>query len=287
MSDLNTDKQMLDPKNIAKMGLGFTEENHPFVADIAKGSTLGVGVKTVSLDAATPLVMPPTVIVVLAGPRMYKNNPVKLRTLKALLETHATNVSGIDVEYNIDTADSPAGHDGQPHQVPTQNKRSAVNPSFTIPEVTGNLVWRFFNQWGWDMVHPDSNASFSHMSEDEALPFVSSSYSMVMAAIQFDPSGVPKNIIDGAFYSNMFPTTPGGAIGFERAIGTSNTRERNITFSAHLRHNEKTRELMVDIAKELKLGTVRSGTNDMPSYDYVKDYVANSSLMEEVEKINA
>ena len=278
-------QQMLDPSNVSKLGLGLKDTAH--VADMTVGATLGVGVKSISLDAATPLVMPPVMIVVLQAPMMYDKQQIKIDTLKALLETHATAVNGIDVEYNIDTADSPVGHDGQVHQVPTQNKRSAVNPSFTIPEVTGNLVWRFFNQWGFDMCHPDTNASFSHLSEKvaQALPFVSSSYSMTMAAIQFDPSGIPENIIDGAFYSNMFPTAPGGAIGFEKTIGTSNTRERSITFSAHLRHNEHTRDLMIDIAKQLKLGNVRKGPNPIPLHKDVKDYVKLSGIMDEVAAI--
>lgn len=277
------DIQLLSPSEVTKLGLGYHDTDS--VADIAKGSTLGLGIKTVSLDAATPLVMPPVIIVVLAAPRMYAGNITKIRTLKALLESHATAVSGIDLEYNIDTAESPAGHDGQSHMVPTRNKRSPVSPSFTLPEIGGNLVWRFFNQWGFDMVHPDTGVAFSHMSAEEALPFISSSFSMTMAAIQFDPSGAPKNIIDGAFYSNMFPTSPGGAMGFERNIGTANTRERNVTFSAHLRHNESTRDLMIDIATELKLGTVRTGAAQPPSFEDVRDYVKSSNLMDEVAAI--
>jgi hypothetical protein len=273
------DKQMLSTEQVKALGFN----NAKFVSDIAKGSTLGIGLKTISLDAATPLVMPPAIIVVLQTPAMYDKDTVKIRTLKALLETHATNFSGIDVEYNLDTADSPLGHDGQPLQVPTQTKRSPISPSATIPEVTGNLVWRFFNNWVWNISDPDTGQAFQHLANTSTnLPFVSSSYSMTMAVIQFDPSRRPENIIDGAFCANMFPTSPGGPIGFERAIGTSNTRERNVVFSAHLRHNARTRDLMVEIAKELKLGSIAGKTGGMPTADYVKDFVKSSQILEDI-----
>lgn len=213
--NMENDQQMLTPGEIASLGLydkDSIEANFPHMADVVKGATLGVGVRTINIDAATPLVMPPIQLVVLAVPRMYSKMPDRIKLLKALIETHPTSVTGIDFGYTIETADSPIGHDSQTHKVPLRNKRSEVSPSFTYQELTGNIVWRFFNQWGWDMLSPDGNASFAHLPEEDSLPFVSSSYSMVMAAIQFDPSGIAKNIIDGAFYANMFPTDPAGTI---------------------------------------------------------------------------
>lgn len=276
------ENQMLSPGDVAALGTGYG----PNVSDIAKGSTLGIGIKTISLDAATPLVMPPAIFVVLQTPAMYDSFPVRQRTLKALLETHATAISGIDVEYNLEVSDSPVGHDGQPMQVPTSTKRSGISPSFTIPEVTGNLVWRFWNEYVWHIADPDNGGAFSHLAGSNVnLPYVSSSYAITGAVIQFDPSRRPENIIDGAFIANMFPTSPGGSIGFERTIGTSSTKERNVTFSAHLRHNAKTRALMIEIAKELKLGSIAGKTGAMPTPEYVKDFVKSSQILQDIEAV--
>lgn len=280
------DTQMYNLSDIENLGFGDQANNEGrFVADMVKGGTRGIGIKDISLDAATPLVLPPTILVVLAVPQMYAGNEVKSRALKALIEEHPTNVSGIDFGYTIDTAEAQVGHDGQPMLVPIKNKRSTVQPSFTIPEINGMGVWRFFNQWGWDMCHPDTNASFSHLAPEDMVPFVSSSYSMTMCAIQPDPTGDPNNILDGAFYTNMFPTDPGGNIGFERTIGAPATKERSVTFGAHLRHSEKTRDLVKEIYRALGLHNARSGLNRTPTYSEVSDYVANSGIADEIANL--
>lgn len=226
------------------------------VANLTAGSTLGIdGIRTVSLDAATPLVFPPAVIVVTQMPTMYNSNPEFAQMLKTIIETHPTGVSNIDVEYTLNTEETKVGHDGQTIKVPTQTERSAINPEFTFQEVTGNLIWESFYKWITDTQDADTEASMTHIDGSaSALPWVSSTYSMSIAVIQFDPTFQPDNIIGGAFISNMFPTTPGGGMGLERQIGQSAVKERSVSFTGYLRHNRNTRGLLVDIAKKLSLG---------------------------------
>jgi hypothetical protein len=183
------------------------------------------------------------------------NSPAFARMLKTIMETHATSVTGIELQYSVETATSVVGHDGQTIKVPTQVKRTEVNPTFTFPEVTGNLIWEVFNRWAFDLGDPDTNA----FAASQATPntFVSSAYSLSMAAIQFDASMLPQNIIGGAFYSNMFPTDPAGGFGLERTIGTSKTPERSVAFTGHIRHNWQTRQLLVQLATDLGLGRMR------------------------------
>lgn len=277
----NNNPMIID--NASAIGYG----SNPRVANLALGSTLGPGVRSVSLDAATPLVLPPATIVVLHTPTMYDNNPAIGQMIKVLLETQATAVDGIDIEYTLDTSDSPIGHDGQSIKVPTQTKRSEVSPTFTIPEVTGNLVWDLFTKWITDIQDADTIASMTHL-DNPTIPFVSSTYSISMAVIQFDPSGNPDNIVGGGFISNMFPTTA-GPFGLERQIGQSSTKERSIPFTGYLRHNKSTRAALVDIAKQLNLGSwaLRSGAARQPglSVDQISQYLTDSELSKAIESM--
>lgn len=279
------EQQMIDGKDLINAGLGYKATDQ--VADLSQGATMGIGLKSFIMDASTPMVFPPAFFIVLQTPFMYSDNrfAVKRRIMKTLMESHAKEISGIDVEYSMDSAEGPAGHDGQQQGVPTRNKRNAISPSMVIPEVHGGLVWRFFTQWGRDILDPDTQASFSHLSDKEAIPFVSSSYSITAAVIQPDPSFLPQNIVDGVFLTNMWPTTA-GSLGIQRTIGTSNTMDRTINFQAVLRHNDKTRDIMVQIAQQLKLGQLRSGGQmGMPTAASVEDFVTGSNLAKEIASI--
>jgi hypothetical protein len=257
-------------------------------ANLDHGSNLGVGLREVSLDAATPLVFTPTVFIVMHTPSMYTNtgNNVVGETIKTLIETHAKSVSGIDVTYSLETSETPVGHDGQQLQVPTQSKRAAVNPSFTFTEVTGNLIWNLFVQWMKDIQDPDTNASMGRF-DDENLQFLSSTYSMSVLAIQYDPSQLAKNIVDAAFISNMFPTDPGGSLGLERNIATSKTMDRTVTFSGHLQHNKRTREMGVEIATIMQDAKIRYSGERTPYLEEVNENLAKSGIQREVDSLVA
>lgn len=265
-----------------KFGLGEGQ----IAANLPTGAQLGVGLHTTSLDAATPLIFSPTQFIVLHTPTMYKNVPEIGTMIKSLIETHATAVSGVDITYSLETAETPVGHDGQQMQVPTQTKREAVSPSFTFTEVTGNLIWNLFVQWITDIQDPDTNASMARM-EDEDLQFMSSAYSMSMIAIQFDPSGLAKNIIDAAFYTNMFPTDPGGSLGMERNIATSKTMERAVTFTGHVQHNKTTLSLGKEVASIMQEAKVRYGGLRAPYDPEVAAAIAESGVKKEIEDLVA
>ena len=260
-------------------GLGLGTEQ--LAANMMVGGQLGLGLNPSALDAATPLMFPPAVLVVTHVPTMWKADPKAGQMLKALIETHPKAVSGIDFGYTLETTEQELGHDGQKFEVPTQTKRSAVEPSFTFHEVGGNLIWNFFRQWVWDIQHPDTIQSMARFEEID--PFMSSAYSMSMMAIQFDPTMRPENIIDGMFYSNMFPKDPGGQFGIERQIGATKSVERAVTFSGHVQHDKATRELAVKIAKQLQLAKVNYDRLN-PGTEEVSKSLGDTGLEREVKE---
>lgn len=246
------------------------------VANIIDGAQLGTGLNARMLDAATPAVFTPTVFVVMQTPWIYDTNQDMRNMIKTLIEAHAKSITGVDFGYTVDTEDGPVGHDGQTFDVPTKTKRSKPSPSITFNELTGNLVWRVFEKWIKDIQHPDTNISTSIRNE----PRMASTYSMSMIGIQFDPTGLPNNILGAAFYTNMYPTDI-GQFGFERNVGTARTMERSIQFSAMVMHNQYTEALGREIASGLRLASL-DFSNRLTKYNIVDPMLINTGLEREV-----
>ncbi len=261
---------MADEKKVTKFGI--LERMKEFniqgkAANINIGGQYGAGYQPDALDTATPLVFMPTTCIVMQTPTMYDKTPAIGKMIKSIIESQAKTISGIDFGYTLETATTIAGNDGQEHEVPVSTKRSAVSPNFTMQEVTGNIIWNMLKTWLWDIHHPDTNRAFSMKNSDEASPYVTSSYSMSMLAIQFDPTQSAENIIDAAFYANMFPKAT-GEIGFEKTVGTSKVMERSIDFSGIVYHNDYTKILGKQIAATLNLNAlnynnIKTGTSQV------------------------
>lgn len=249
------ERQAGDLLNVADNSVGKASFNEEFVANLIEGGQLGYGFKAGAFDAATPLAFPPAVIVVLQTPMMWDadnlgDDGVLAMTVKSMFECHAKSVTGIDVAYTLDSGDQPVGHDGQTFKVPTQSKRTEVNPSFTWPEVTGNLVYNIILRWIWDIQDPDTNAGLEFM--ENPLPYTMSTYALTFMSIQFDQTMHPDRIIDAAIYCNVYPQAT-GEMGIQRTIGTTEVKERAITFNAYLMHNKYTKFLGREVAKRLNL----------------------------------
>lgn len=231
--------------------------------NLTQSGQLGIGVKFTKLDGATPAVFNPVVCIVLNTPSMWDRYPKLQEMLRAIVETHAKTISGIDFGYTLETTDTPVGHDGQTLKVPTRTTRGAVNPSITVPEYPGMPVYNLFKQWIFDIQHPDTNASAlpanignqARLQDGEIPGWFMSAYSMSMICIQYDPSGLPDRIYDACVITNMFPTEI-GEIGFERSIGQTKPMERSINFSGLVQHNEMTKALGISVAKMLNMHKV-------------------------------
>lgn len=236
------------------------EQGTKGVANILKGGQLGGGFDARYLDEATPLALTPAVPVVIHTPTMYDDKKQIGRMIKQIIETQAKTITGIDFGYTLETEDGPAFHDGQVFAIPTKATRTAVTPSFTFNELTGNLVWELFSMWVKDIQDPDTNAAMQHAANTESIPenaFVMSSYSMSMMVLQFDQTMLPQNLIAAAFYTNMFPTDPGGTLGLERTVATTNVPERTVEMTGIVQHNETIRKLGVELAEKLQLRKVQ------------------------------
>ena len=123
-----------------------------------------------------------------------------------------------------------------------------------------------------------------HGSAD-LLPFTMSTYSLTFMAIQYDQTQHPDRIIDAAVYTNVWPTTT-TELGVERQIGTTSVKERAITYTGYIMHNDRTREMGVQIAKELALRSERYRVAS-PNTEYMSDLlvgegrIGNQGIMDD------
>jgi len=224
------------------------------INNIEIGGQLGIGPHIPSIDAATPLVFAPAVPVITHIPTMFKSIPHMPGILKALVERNAKTITGIDFGYEMDEGSGYILADGQEAKVPTKNKRTAISPNMTFPEIQGNLVWNFFRTWMSMISHPDTHFSkLAAMSSDASIdPFVYSYFCMDMLFIQFDPTMLPENIIDAIFVTTMWPKTT-GTMGIKREVGTTDVPERSVDFNGIVTHNVSTYAAGKAIAEVLQL----------------------------------
>ena len=232
--------------------LGATDTST--IADLVNGAQLGYGPNLPQIDGATPLVLAPVVPIVTRMPSMLSNVLYAPEILKALVEKHAKEISGIDFGYQLESTSTPVGNDGQELHMPTNSKRTQVTPTFTWQEVTGNLVWNYILNWIKMIKDPDTQASaLTAINLSSAMsPMLMSSFTMDICCIQFDPTMRPENIIDAFFITSMWPTETGMA-GWRRQIGHSEMIDRTIQFNGVLQHNRNTKVAGQIIADALGL----------------------------------
>ena len=252
------------------------------IANIQEGGQLGAGPRILQLDAATPLIFNPAIIVLLSAPTMWSNNAVAKKTLKALFELHAKSVSGIGFGYTLNFAESLVGHDGQNMSMPTNSQRTAVNPSFTWVEGPGQIVWNLHYKWITDIQHPDTQVSrLSATLNANTIPaWLLSTVSASFMAIQPDPTGLPDRIIDAAVYTGVIPTETGDN-GMKRDINSAEAPERTISYRAIVQHNDNTRELGRIVMQSLNAH--KPDFQRATTYSGIESSISDLGMSKEVE----
>jgi hypothetical protein len=243
-------------------------------ADVSKPGHSGLFEDFTHLDSATPAVFNPVKMIVLRTPGMYDSNPLFAKMLKSIMESHATSASGFDIEYTLDTDQTPIGHNGQNLEVPMATKLSQQSPSFTFPELTGGIIWKVFERWLKDIKDPVTGSSLLNMAGNA--DFVSTNYSMTMLFIQFDATHRPENIMNACLMTNMFPKGT-GQFGMKFDLAQPTKQERSISFTGLQQHNDNVLSLARDIAETLTL-TKLSGDKLNASMDSVSSMLAESGI---------
>lgn len=252
------------------------------IANLNEGAQLGLGPHLPQLDAATPLALHPITPIVVHAPTMFQEIPYAISTLKALIERHAQTIDGVDVEYTLEAGQSPLGHDGQQINMPTQSRRTQVNPQFTWREGIGNLVWNFHREWIEMVRHPDTQSSqLAALSPgDDIPPQLLSTFTMDVLFLQYDSTLLPANLIDAYFITSMWPQGTGPA-GYRRTPGEVQLPERSITYNGIIQHNRNTVRIGKRVAELLNLHRV-DYYNGQPVSEGIPNELADQGIQKEI-----
>ena len=246
VDDNNNTKMYVEVPDVSwELGMQPVDDEAGITTKIIGNAQLGVGIKAPMLDVATPLVIPPAIIVVLQVPAMYvdaEGRPSAMAVaLKDIFESHAKSVTGIDISYsNESVGQTLVGADGQNIVSPGKTTRAQPSPSFSFTEVTGNLYWNIFRKWVTDIQNPDTYGIGPGVNISGA--WTMSDYSMTFMAIQPDITHRPERIIDAAVYCNVFPQGTGD-LNMSRELNQMKNGERSITFNSIVQHNYYTKQL--------------------------------------------
>lgn len=226
--------------------------------NVFTGGQLGFGHNLRFLDAATPLVLPNAVPVILHTPTIFDNIPDAARIFKSLVERHTKTIDGINYAPTLESQEGMMFKDGQALEMPTKATVSQPSPTMTFPELPGNIVYEFFRTWSSLIINP--NTQFSSMSSftgsdngGEYYANVVSSYAASLLMIQYDMTLLPQNIIGAALVMNMWPKEIGEQV-FKKDISSgAEVPERSINFAGFVVNDASTRALGITVANILKL----------------------------------
>jgi len=265
----------------------FAGKTNQVYSNIIKGGQLGVGPRIPNIDAATPLVFPNALIIVTHTPDMFDEIPYANEILTTLIGRQAQSVDGISPNLTISEVDGYTMENGQPVMMPGISKYDQLTPTFTIKEVAGNLVSRFFETWIIMMSDPNTGYSklSSVLNSTEIDPLVFSYFSMDIAVIQPDVTLLPKNIIDGYFLTCMWPKNNGGELGVKREVGGDvEGKERSIEFNAVLQKSTSTYRACQTIMEMLKLHEANFD-NQIPITTEIDHKLSDTGISAEIEEI--
>lgn len=238
----------------------FTLGNHALTWTpnmTAGGGQFGVGSHWNMMDMATPLVLLPAVPILLKAPAMFDNVVGYNDMLQHLFERHATSITGIDLNYTLGTADTPAGRDTQVNKTPTNTARAAVSPSIVWPEITGALIWHMMWFWITSMADPDTGASriAQITAAADASPQLFSDFSATMMFLVYERTMLPRNLVKTIIVTNMMPTET-GEFGIKKEITSAPTAiERTIGFTGVVLHTPRIDAIGRNMAEALGIHT--------------------------------
>ena len=240
MASIYTQEQALVLNDVSQLGV----PRFGWTGDIQKGGQNGFGTRILNTDGGTPQPFPPAWVIVIHEPAMWDQYYSLLQQQhKSLWEQHAKTIDGIDFGYQMDSHDLPYGHDGQQWSMPTNNKRTTVNPTMTMDEVVGNLGWGVTYMYMKHMCHPDTCASvLSAVRENGMPPWVWSTFTFSLLIIQPDATSLYNRILDAYCITNCWPTET-GMLGVKKELGSTTVPQRSFAHKGVVSHNENTREL--------------------------------------------
>lgn len=141
-------------------------------------------------------------------------------TLRSLVELQALSITGLNMEWTIETSDAnPVGGGGQVQEEFTNVTVQRSNPTFRWNERYGLAIYNFLTGWvRYCMMDPESKVASVNTIPGNAVPdMLADRYAATMAFIEPDPTHTKVN--KAWLCTNMYPKNGiGGSLGGQREL---------------------------------------------------------------------
>lgn len=162
------------------------------------------------------------------------NADIWIGTLKALVETQALTIEGLNGKVNVSYTENAIGSSGEMQEDFTQVTRERSTPSFTWVERQGRPVHLFFNGWIFYLIgHPDTQTPMINslpQNADKYFDFLPDFNSMSVLFVEPDP--FQRRVVEAWLCVNMMPKTSGDLSGKRDLASAMSDRKVTIDFTA-------------------------------------------------------
>lgn len=201
-------------------------------------------------------VKPRMIPVLLQAPGAMKYLPdgeSRIKMLKALVELHATSITGIDSSLTVEMAETALSNAGEMMESVTKVSRARSVPVFSYPEKFGKPIYIFFRDWIVDLLQdPDTGhpgiiryEAYQNAEYPELLADMIS-----MAVLFIEANENLTSINDAWLCTNMMPK--GIVNTASRVIGEAlETVQHEVEFSAVTQVGDSVNELALDYINSL------------------------------------
>lgn len=162
------------------------------------------------------------------------NTAVWIGTLKALVETQAQSIEGLNGTVSVEYVSNAIGASGEQQEDFSQVTRARSTPSFTWVEKQGRPIHTFFNGWIFYLIaHPDTQTPMIgslEMNKGKYFDFLPDFNSMSVLFVEPDP--FQRRVIEAWLCVNMMPKGSGELNGKRDIASAMSDRKVTVEFTA-------------------------------------------------------
>lgn len=235
-------------------GTGYMAQNSVPAWDVKYGGQQGWAPNIREFLSNQAYVSRPAVCVVLQTPKIFnyfKNAGMYHESLKAILETHATTITGLDQTLTADFDSHPVGGDGSVQEEVIDVTRAQATPTFTFVDKYGRPIQHLLDIWmRFGMMDPQTKHPMAAIINQN--DFFDMGPDMYTATcLFFEPDPLFRFVDKAWLCVNMMPRTAGEVTAQRDLRSAQQLSNLSIEFTALSQVSAGVNQLATDIMKEI------------------------------------
>lgn len=216
-------------------GEGYANQSFAPVVDLRQGGQHGFIPDYTTFLSNSAYVQRNVIPFLIEYPRGFDYMPephIWIGTLKALVETQAKSIEGLQGAITVNYVSNPFGAAGEEQEDYSQTQRARSTPTFSYVERQGRPVYHFYNGWIFYLLgHPDTQTPMiNSIHPDKHFDFLPDFNSMTVLFVEPDP--FQRRVEEAWLCLNMKPKGSGPLEGKRDLPSAMQSREVSIEFTA-------------------------------------------------------